>query len=529
MNVTNLQLATAAARGRELAIRAAIGAGAGRIARQVVVEHVVLGLSGASAGLVLAWGMYRTALHVLPADFPRLEDLGLDAVALGAAAATSIVASLLAALLPAWRLRRLDIAALAREGSSPVGLGVRTALARSRLAIVGVQIAASCVLLVGASLLGRSFLALLHADRGFDAAAVMSAAVPMAGAEYTPERRVAILQQVVDRLRVWPGVESAAFTSESPATPGGSTSSLTLPAREGGGPVRVQASPRLVSAGYFETLGLRVLTGRTLRDTDTATSQPVAVVNETFARRYLGAAPLDARIPMGVWGSSGAAAADAAIVGVVEDVRYVDTVVTTLPEMYFPSRQIPVGMRSTIGTLLVRGDRLDAPLAAGVRAAIREIDPTIVPMAVMTLEDRLLATSLARPRLYATLLGLFASVAIAVAGVGLFGVLSYVVAQRTRELALRSALGASRTALVWLVLRQATGVAAAGIAGGLLLSLWLTRGLAALLHGITAGDPTTYALVPVLLLLIVCAACLAPARRIARVDPLHALRSEPRF
>jgi predicted permease len=521
--VASLQLATAAARGRELAIRAAIGAGAGRILRQIVVEHVVLGLAGASAGLAMAWGMYRTALRVLPADFPRLEDLSLDAVALGVAAATSIAASLIASLLPVWRLRRLDIAALAREESSPVGLGLRTALARSRLAIVGVQIAASCVLLIGASLLGRSFLAMLHADRGFDAAAVMSAAVPMTDAGYTSQRRIAILQQVVERLRAWPGVDSAAFTSESPATPGGSTSSLTLPARDGSGTVRVQASPRLVSAGYFETLGLRVLTGRTLLETDTATSRPVAVVNETFSRRYLGDAPLDVQIPMGVWGGDNSGTA--VIVGVVEDVRYVGPTVTTLPEMYFSTRQVPVGMRSTIGTLLVRSPRADATLAAAVRAAIREADPSVVPMGVMTLEDRLLSTSLARPRLYATLLGLFAAVAIGVAGVGLFGVLSYVVAQRTRELALRSALGASRTALVWLVLRMATGIAATGIAAGLLLSLWFTRGLGALLHGITADDPATYILVPAVVLLVVCVACVAPARRIARVDPLRALRS----
>ena len=193
--------------------------------------------------------------------------------------------------------------------------------------------------------------------------------------------------------------------------------------------------------------------------------------------------------------------------------------------MYFSTTQIRLGMRSTIATLLVRGDGDPSALASSVRQAIREADNTLGPSAIMTLEDRLLSTSLARPRLYAVLLTCFAVVALLVTGVGLFGVLSYTVAQRTRELGLRAALGARRRDLVALVLRQGMGVALGGVAAGLLTSLWATRYIATLLYGVSASDWFTYIAVPIVLLLVAAVACLVPARRAARLDPLRALRS----
>ena len=220
-----------------------------------------------------------------------------------------------------------------RTAHRPPGSGVVSAVARSRLAIVAGQVAIACILLVGASLLGRSFWQLLRADRGYDPAQVLSAALPMSGPGYTPERRIAVLEALLDRLAAVPTVRGVAFTSESPLTPGGSTSSLTFPARDGGAPVAVQASPRQVSPGYFATLGLRVVAGRGFEDSDVQTSEPVAVVNETFARRYLGGSPLGVKIPMGVWGR--AQSGEATIVGVVEDVRYVGAPLTSQPEMYF--------------------------------------------------------------------------------------------------------------------------------------------------------------------------------------------------
>jgi putative ABC transport system permease protein len=524
-NVASLQLARATTRRRELAIRAALGASSGRAMRQLLAESLVLGGIGGAAGLGLAWLLNRGAAAILPADFPRVHDLAVDTRVALFAVVISILSSVVFGLLPALQARRMNLVqALAEDGTSPVGFGRRSRVARNRLVIIGGQVAIACVLLVGAALLGRSFVALLHADRGFDPAFVLSAPIVLPGPAYTPARRLAAMQAIITRIAAAPAVRHAAFTSEAPWMTGGSTSSFTLPARQAGeSAVAVQASPRLVSPGYFAALGLRVVLGRSLDESDTEASQPVVVVNETFARRYLGDKPLDAVVPLGVWG--GNAQGSAAVVGIVEDVRYVRASVTSLPEMYFPYRQVTVGMRSTTATLLIRGDARVGAIAGAIRTAVREVDPALVPGPLMTVQDRLLATSLARPRLYAMLLASFAAAALIVTGVGLFGVLSYTVAQRTRELVLRAALGARRGDLVALVVRQGLGITLAGLAAGLLASAWLTRFMTTLLYGVSAHDWPTYVAVALVLLAVAAMACLAPARRAARLDPLRALRS----
>ena len=524
-NVASLQLARATARRRELAIRAALGASGARTVRQLLAESLLLGLFGGSAGLAIAWALHRGALGLLPADFPRMHEVALDLRAGLFTVAISIVVSLIVGVLPALHLRRVNVvASLADDGTAPVGVSGRSAVARSRMLILGGQVAIASVLLVGALLLGRTFAALLHAERGYDPALVLSAPVAMPGTGYTPQRRIAIVSDIVARLAAMPGVGHAAFTSEAPWMPGGSTSSLQLPSPSGGPPVQVQASPRQVSPDYFATLGLRVIVGRALEDSDGPSSQPVVVVNETFAKRYLGDQPLGVTVPFGVWG--GGQEGDAAIVGVVEDVRYVRANVTTLPEMYFSYRQLKVGLRSTTATLLVRGQGAEPErLAGAVRGAVRAVDATLVPGAIMTIQERLLATTLARPRLYAVLLASFAAAALIVTGVGLFGVLSFTVAQRTRELGVRAALGARRRDLVGLVVRQGMTVMVGGLAAGLLASLWLTRFMSALLYGVSERDWLSYVAVSVLLVVVAVLACVAPAYRAARLDPLRALRS----
>ena len=523
-NVASLQLARATTRRRELAIRAALGASGARTVRQLLAESLLLGLFGGSAGLAIAWMLHRGAIGLVPADFPRMHEVALDLRVGLFTVVISIVVSLIVGVLPALHLRRVNVvAALADDGVSPVGVSGRSAVARSRLLILGGQVAIACVLLVGALLLGRTFAALLHADRGYDPTLVLTAPVPMPGAGYTPQRRIAIVSDIVARVAAMPGVRHAAFTSEAPWMPGGSTSSLSLPSPSGGPPVQVQASPRQVSPDYFAALGLRVIVGRALEDSDGPSSQPVVVVNETFAKRYLGDKPLDVTVPLGVWGSQ---EGEAAIVGVVEDVKYVRGNVTTLPEMYFSYRQIKFGLRSTTATLLVRGNGVQPErLAGGVRGAVRDVDAALVPGAIMTIQERLLATTLARPRLYAVLLGSFAAAALIVTGVGLFGVLSFTVAQRTRELGVRAALGASRRDLVGLVVRQGMRVMLGGLAAGLLAALWLTRFMGTLLYGVSAHDGLSYVVVSVLLLVVALLACVAPAVRAARLDPLRALRS----
>lgn len=524
-NVAGLQLTRATARRRELAIRAAIGASTGRVLRQLLVESIALGLFGGAAGFALAWWLLRIAPSILPADFPRVVDVTVSAPVVLFAITVSLVTSVGFGVLPALRLRKLNLVqSLAEDGASPAGGRGRTGGARMRLLLVTGQIAVACVLLVAALLLGRSFFALLTTDRGYDPTQTVTARLSLPAPAYTATRRTELLGQLVDRMSAVPGVRAAAFSTELPLTPGGSTSAFTMPSREAdGGPVTIQASPRIVSPRYFDALDLRIIEGRSLVDTDTATSEPVVVVNETFRKRYLGRDALGARLPMALWGQN--QKGEATIVGVSEDVRYVGASTTSLAELYFSFRQLSVGVRPTTAWLMLRSDGDRAGLGGLLQSAVRDADPTLVADSIMTLEERLLAGSLARPRLYAVLVASFAILALVVTGVGLFGVLSYSVSQRTRELGVRAALGASRLSLVGLIVRQGIGVATAGLVIGLIAAVWATRFIDTLLFGVTTGDIATYALVPAVVFFVTLLACLAPARRAARLDPIKALRS----
>lgn len=524
-NVASLQLARATARRREFAIRASLGASNARILRQLIIENLRLALIGAAAGVMLAWWLVRSAPSILPTDFPRIAELRLDVPAVAFAIGFAMMTAVLSGLWLAVRMRRLDVrSALIEDGNAPVGVGTRTSAARARLAIVTGQVAIACLLLVGALLLGRSFVSLLHADRGYDPARILTARLSTPSAQFTPARRSDVLGDIAERLAKLPGVDAAAFSTELPLTPGGSTSAFTMPARDGSGAmVQVQASPRIVSYGFFRTLGLRVLVGRPLLDSDTASSEPVVVVNETFRRRYLGDEAVGAKLPMALWGQN--QTGDATIVGVVDDVKYIGASTTSLAEIYFSHRQLKVGVRPTTSSLLVRSSGDPMALSRLVRDTVATVDRSLVPESIVTLEQRLLSGSLARPRLYAVLIVSFAAIALLITGVGLFSVLSYAVSQRTRELGVRAALGATRANLVGLVLRQAGVVAVVGIAIGLGASLWLARFAASLLYGVTPTDVTTYAVVPLVIIGVVAVACLFPARRAAKLDPLKALKS----
>lgn len=519
-NVAGLQLARAATRRREMAIRAALGAGSARVIRQLLAESLLLGMSGAAAGLALTWVLHRIIPTVLPADFPRTDDLGLDVIVIAFALAVSGVASLAFGLIPALRLRRLDlVASLSEDGSAPVGAGVASRVGRARMTIMAGQVAIACVLLIGASLLGRSFLGLLTADRGYDPSGVLTAHLSMPESMYTPERRYEILRRVLERLAATPGVADAAFTSELPLTAGGSTAAFPL--RHPSGPVHVQASPRIVSARSFSALGMRIIAGRSFSEADAETSPPVAVVNRTFANRYLEGAAVGAKLPMGV--GYGDFDTEATVVGVVDDVRHLSSADAPQAELYYSFRQLGGHVVVPVVTLLVRTPGDPAALAGALRTAVREVDGTLVSEAVMSMEDRLLI-GLARPRLYTILLGGFACFALVIAAVGLFGVLSYTVAQRSREIAVRSALGARPSQIVGLVVTQGLAIASAGLIVGVGAAIVLARSMSTFLYGVTAHDPFTFIVVPVLLLLVAGIACLVPAHRAAHVDPLRVLR-----
>ncbi len=521
-NVASLQFARATTRVREIAIRSALGAGRPRLARQLLVESTLLGLAGGLAGLALAWTIVRALPALLPADFPRLDTVTIDVRVVAFAIGLALVTGVLFGLIPLLQARRLDlVAALAEDGLAPAGGGARSPTARLRAAIMAGQVAITCVLLVGAALLGRSFVALLHADRGYDPSNVLTAGVVMPDAAYTPARRIQVLDALLARLRAQPGVRVAAVSSMLPLLGGDALMGFRMPARgAASGEVQVHASVRLVSPGYFATMGIALLAGRDFTDADTRTSLPVVIVNHTFAERYLAGSPIGRTLPLG----ADEHRPDSQVVGVVDDVRQRGATDPPQPELYLACAQRNDGYGSPWAFLAIRTASDPAAFVPSFRAFVRDQDPTLALESVMTMEDRVM-TSLTQPRLYAVLLGAFAVFALAIAGVGLFGVLSYSVAQRTREIGVRTALGARPRDIVRLVVGQGLAMTAAGLVAGLAAAFVLTRSLSAFLFGVSAHDPESFVAVPIVLAAVAIAASVVPARRAARVDPQRVLRA----
>jgi len=531
-NVASLQLARAATRRREIAIRAAIGAGAGRLTRQLVVESSLVGIAGGMAGLACAAALHRALPSLLPADFPRVADVALDARVMAFAAFASLAASIACGLLPALHARRVNLVeSLADDGSAPVGGGMRSPTARARMLIMVGQLAVSCVLHVGAALLSRSFVALLHADRGYDPTNVLTARIPLP-ATYSIERRRDLLETLSSRLRALPGVQEAAFGNALPLVSAGGFRALKMrppanPAIE----VDVNAIERVVSPGYFAALGIRLRAGRAFSDADTPTSPQVIVVNRSFAARYLegGARLKGSRFEEGIGAvvpNLGMCRGDNdrwQVVGVVDDLRQGGVGEPDQPEVFIPFVQNGCANAVPQPFVLVRtaGDPL--PYVAHLRSILRQEAPSLALDSVMTMEDRV-TTSLAKPRLYAVVLAGFSVFALTIAGVGLFGVLSYSVAQRVREIGVRTALGARTADIVGLVLRQVAAIAAAGITIGLVASYAASRSLGTVLYGVGPHDVLTFVAVPLVLFVVAAVACLVPARRAAQVDPIRALR-----
>jgi putative ABC transport system permease protein len=526
-NVGSLQLARSITRTREMAIRAALGAGRARVMRQLLVESLLLGLTGGAGGLAFTWLLHRSMPPLLPADFPRVDDLGVDATVAAFALVVSVGTSIVAGLFPVLRVGGLHLVeALAEDGTAPVGAGLRTRTARTRTLVMAGQVAIACVLLVSASLLGRSFLTLIRADRGYDPSDILSARLSMPVTIYpAAERRFAIVEEVLTRLSGTPGVTEVAFTSELPLTPGGSTSAFNLKARHpNGAAVNVQASPRIVSPRYFSALRMRLVSGRVFSGEDTETSQPVVVVNQAFARRYLGDSPLGSTLPVTGYAPPDREDLESTVIGVVDNVRYGAAADVSQPELYYSHRQLRGRLPVHTVTLLALTSGDIRAAAAAVRRVVRNADERLVADVVMPLEQRLLTTTLAQPRVYAVLLAGFAAFAVIIAAVGLFGLLSYSVSQRSRELAIRAALGAARVDLFRLVLRQGLGVTLAGIVAGMLASAWSTRLLSTHLYGVSPHDALTFVLVPLLILVFGVLACLVPARRAAGVDAFRVIR-----
>lgn len=519
-NVASLQLARGVTRRREIAIRSAIGASTGRVMRQLLVESCLLGLAGGFAGLLLAAWLHRAFPVLLPADFPRAADVAMDWRVAGFALVVALGTGIAFGLLPALHARRIALsAALAEDGLAPAGGGSRSATARARGLIMAGQIAVACVLLIGAALLARSFVALISADRGYDPDNVLTARLVLPDYAYSPARRATLVTDLLERLRGVPGVVGASMTTSLPLTSGEMLSSFPMPSPRGEGTISVQAGIRHVSPDYFRVMRVRLLDGRSFTNDDQETSPGVAVVNEAFVKKYLSETPLRDRLPSRV----GRDEAGADIIGIVENVRHRGVTDNPQPEIYYSYRQLPSGLAHDEPLLALRTSGDPRGLVPTLRALVQQQDPGIAVESIMTMEDRLM-TSLARPRLYALLLGGFATFALIIAGVGLFGVLAYSVAQRSREIGVRTALGATKRDVVTLVLRQGLAIAGAGILAGVIVSLAAARYLASTLHGVTPHDPASFIAVPAALVVVAALACAIPARRAAQLDPLRALR-----
>jgi len=519
-NVGSLQLARATTRRREIAVRAAIGAGGPRLARQLIVESALIGVAGGAAGLLLAVVLHRLLPSLLPADFPRVNDIAINWAVLLFALVVSIAASVVCGLLPAFHAQRVDlVAALAEDGGTSTSGGWRSRAGRLRTFVMAGQVALACLLLVGAALLARSFVALMHADRGYDPQNLLTARVDL-GAAYDGPRRVAFADAILERLRAVAGVSQVAAGNALPFVSMGGTIGFAMPSPTNPGITQqVQALTRLVSPTYFQTLRLRLLEGRRLTDADTLASRPVVVVNRSFAQRYLGASPIGAQLPI----AFGEGRPDCDVVGIVDDMRQSNVTDPPTPELFVSYRQMPVRLLNAPLLFVVR--TADNPLGyiPTLRAAVREQDPGAALDSVMTMEERVM-TNLAKPRLYAVLLGAFGCFALIIAGVGLFGVLSYGVTQRSREIGVRTALGAQTRDIIALILKQAATVAGSGVVLGLAASFVLSRLLTAFLYGVTAHDTISFVVVAVVLVLVAGIACVVPARRAANVDPLIVLK-----
>jgi putative ABC transport system permease protein len=520
-NVANLLLARAATRQQEIAVRLALGAGRGRLIRQLLTESILLAVAGGAAGLLLAvWGA-QLLLRFAPDNLPRLGEVSPDGRVLAFTALASLLTGVIFGLAPALQSARADVNDALRE-SGRTGAGARQQ--RLRNAFVIAEIALALVLLVGAGLTLKSFWRLQAVEPGFnpDGVLTMRMLLPFTTHRGIPERAT-FFRQVLERLRATPGVANAGAVSRIPMAPGNNSGTMTGEnSVVGPNDPPVEVEMRWASPQYFQTMGIALLSGRDFSDADAEGMLPVAVVDESFARRfYPNENPIGKRIKRG---GPNSARPWKTIVGVVRQVRNQRLDATSLPQAYFPVFQEADEMFNLSFAVRASGSDPSA-LAPGVRAAVLAVDRNQPIFDVKPLRQ-IVADSIALKRLALMLLVVFAVVAVLLAGSGIYGVMAYAVTQRTREIGIRVALGAPRGDVLRLVVRQGLKLALCGVALGLIVAFALTRLLKALLFGVSATDPLTFVGITLLLLVVALVAALVPAWRATKIDPLAALRHE---
>ena len=514
-NLANLLLARGAAREKEFSLRTALGAGRARLVRQLLTESFVVAFFGAALGLGIAVWSLQFIEALAARDLPRFGEIVVDWRVLGFTLLISCLSAVIFGLAPAVASAKADLNTSLKDATaSPLGRSSRGA---SRVLIVP-QFALAVVLLVGAGLLANSFVRLLRVNPGFNPDGVLAAQLFLSPIEY-PERDVRaalMLQQVLERVRALPGVGSAGLVTSLPIVGGVNTDFVVEGRPAPAANDEPSADIRSVDSAYFRTMGIPLLAGRAFTEADGATANRVMVINQTMARQYWpNESPIGQRVTMKDWGPP----LTGEIVGVVGDVKTNGLDEAAGPMIYWPYFQFPI----IFNTIVVRGDSDPMRLVPAVKSAIWSVNKNQTISQIETLEQ-VLAESLARRRLYMILLSVFAGAALLLAAVGIYGMVSYSVSQRIREMGIRMAIGAKRADVLRLVLGHGAKVAILGIGLGVAAALGLTRLMTSLLFGVTATDPLTFAGVAILLTFVALGASWLPARRATRVDPMTALR-----
>jgi putative ABC transport system permease protein len=514
-NVANLLLARASARAKEVAIRTALGAGRWRVFRQLLTESVVLGLMGGALGLTMAfWGL-DLLLAAIPIDFPFWMKFDLDGRVLGFTTGVALLTGLIFGAAPALQASRVDLNEALKEGGRDVSGAGRHRLLRS---LVVAEVALSLVLLIGAGLMMRSFMRLQGANPGLNPENLLTLQVDLPGAKYnTPEKRRTFYKELLERVGALPGVEEAGAVSNLPLGDGAWGRSLTV---EGFPVLPVGQAPMInhcvITPNYFRAMGVPLLMGRDFTHADTSESLRVTVIDERLAREYWpNESPLGKRVRFGPpednepWHT---------VVGVVGAVKHESLSLTRTETVYLPHAEITVDDMA----LAVRAANPEN-LTPAIRGQVKAMDPDLPIINVRTMSE-VVSRSVWQPRLYTILFGVFAAVALALASIGVYGVMAYSVSERTREIGVRVALGAQRRDVLKLVVAQGMTLTLIGAGIGLGAALALTRLMQTLLFEVSATDPLTFAGLAALLSAVAMLACYLPARRAAKVDPMIALR-----
>jgi putative ABC transport system permease protein len=519
VNVANLLLARATTRGREIAIRAALGAGRTRVVRQLLTESMLLaGLAGIFGVLMAAWGS-AALVRLSPRDLPRAGEIHTDGWVLAFTAGISLLTGLVFGLAPAIQITGANFVDALKEGSLSMTAGRGRHRLRSSLMIV--ELALALVLLVSSGLLIRSLVRLQNVDPGFDPHNILAADLDLPDKTYTNAKQEQFAKELLPKIAALPGVQSAAGVFPLPMTGSEMRTSVEIEGRPVQKSDEAHSTIFSVTPDYFRTMKIPLLQGRDFTAQDGLETKPVVIVNQTLARQFFpGENPIGKHIHPGI-AVDDKGSRTREIVGVVADVKFKDLADEWAPTAYLPQSQIPIGSL----TIVARASGDPGSLARPIAEAVHSIDPDVPAYNVKTVEDYLDGT-IAIPRFNTLLLGIFAGLALVLTAIGLYGVISYSVAQRTHEIGIRMALGGQPGDMLRLVIGQGVRLALYGVGLGLIAAFAATHFLSSLLFGVTATDPASFAAVVITLLAVVLLACYIPARRAMRVDLIVALRYE---